>query len=73
MSHQRRCYSVQQLLDKLSMPRRTFIQLKKAGRLPFLEDCRSSVGRSIHYRAEPIERYLAVGWAACRQHSRKTG
>jgi len=71
MSHQCRCYSVQQLLAKLSMPRRAFLQLKNAGRLPFLEECRPSVGRSIRYRAEPIDRYLANGWAACRQHSRK--
>ena len=73
MSHQRRCYSVQRLLDKLSMPRSTFLQLKNAGRLPFLEECRPSVGRSIRYRAEPIDRYLTDGWAAGRQQTRKTG
>ena len=73
MSHERRCYSVQQLLDKLSMPRSTFLQLKNAGKLPFLEELRPSDGRSICYRAEPIDRYLAHGWAACRRHTRKTG
>ncbi len=70
MSHQRRGYTVEQLLHALSMPRRTFVQLKNAGKLPFLEELRPGNGRSIRYRAEPIDRYLANGWAACRQHPR---
>lgn len=72
MSHQRRGYTVDQLIHELSIPRRTFFQLKNAGKLPFLEELRPGIGQSVRYRAEPIERYLANGWAACRQHPRKT-
>jgi len=73
MRHQRRCYSVDQLLHKLSMTYRTLVQLKDAGKLTFLEECRPGIGRSVRYRAEPIDRYLANGWAACRQRPRQTG
>jgi hypothetical protein len=70
MSHQRHGYTVEQLLHKLSITRRTFVQLKTAGKLPFLEELRP-IGRSIRYRTEPIDRYLANGWSACRQQPRK--
>ena len=40
MSHQRRGYTVEQLLYKLSITRRTFVQLKTAGKFPFLEELR---------------------------------
>jgi hypothetical protein len=73
MSHQRRGYTVEQLLHKLSLPRRTFVQLKNAGKLPFLEERLPRIGRSVRYRPEPVARYLANGWAASRQHPRKTG
>jgi hypothetical protein len=71
MSHQRRGYTVDQLLHKLSMPRRTFVQLKNGGKLPFLEEL-PSIGRPVRYRAEPIDRFLTNGWAASRQRPRKT-
>jgi hypothetical protein len=45
------------LLD--DMPRSTFYVLKRAGRLPFLDECWPRLGRTIRYRAEPIDRYLA--------------
>jgi hypothetical protein len=72
MSHQRRSYTADQLVQKLSMTRSTFLHLKKAGKLPFLEELRPRTGESVRYRAEPIDRYLANGWAVSRQHVRKT-
>jgi len=72
MSHQRRSYTVDQLAQKLSMTRSTFLHLKKAGKLPFLEELRQHLGQAVRYRSEPIERYFANGWAVGRQHIRKT-
>ena len=42
-----RCYTVEQLLgvDLLNMPRRTFFTLRKAGRLPFLEELKPRLGK----------------------------
>ena len=73
MGHQRRSYTVDQLLHKLALSRGTFLQLKNAGKLPFLEELPPGSGRAIRYRAEPIDRYLVLGWAACRQRIRKNG
>ena len=73
MGHQRRGYTVDQLLHKLSLSRGTFLQLKNAGKLPFLEELPPGGGRAIRYRAEPIDRYLVFGWAACRQRIRNNG
>jgi hypothetical protein len=63
-----RCYTVVQLLsvDLLNMPRRTFFTLKKAGRLPFLEELKPRVGRRIRFRADLVDRYLAGQWGQPR-------
>jgi hypothetical protein len=63
-----RCYTVHQLLgvELLNMPRRTFFTLKKAGRLPFLEELKPRLGRRIRYRADLVDRYLAGQWGQSR-------
>jgi len=57
-----RCYTVEQLLEKLQLPRRTFFTLKKAGKLPFLEELSPRLGRRARYRADLVDRYLAGQW-----------
>lgn len=59
-----RCYTVEQLLgvDLLNMPRRTFFTLKKAGKLPYLEEIRPRSGRRLRFRADLVDRYLAGQW-----------
>lgn len=66
-----RCYTIARLLerDMLDMPRRTFFTLKKAGKLPFLDEIKPRVGRRIRYRADLIDRYLAGQWGQPRSFS----
>jgi hypothetical protein len=63
-----RCYTVAQLLgvDLLNMPRRTFFTLKRAGKLPFLEELKPRLGRRIRYRADLVDRWLAGQWGQSR-------
>jgi len=61
-----RCYTVAQLLQLLTLPRRTFFTLKKAGRLPFLEELKPRIGRRARYRADLVDRYLAGQWGQPR-------
>lgn len=63
-----RCYTVAQLLgvELLNMPRRTFFTLKRAGKLPFLEELKPRIGRRIRYRADLVDRYLAGQWGQPR-------
>ena len=53
-----RLYPTAVVLEKLEMPRRTFNRLRRAGKLPFLQECTARLGRIARYRAEPIDRYL---------------
>jgi hypothetical protein len=66
-----RCYTVAQLLgvELLNMPRRTFFTLRKAGRLPFLDELKPRIGRRIRYRADLVDRYLAGQWGQPRSFS----
>lgn len=63
-----RCYTVAQLLgvDLLNMPRRTFFTLKKAGKLPFLQELKPRLGRRIRYRADLVDRWLDGQWGQSR-------
>jgi len=56
--HTPRCYLIPQVLEKLQMKERTFYDLRKAGRLPCLEEIRPRLGRIVRYRADLIDRYL---------------
>lgn len=64
-----RCYDIPEVLAKLKMRRRTFESLRKAGKLPFLEELRPRLGRRIRYRADLIDRYLAGQWGQPRSFS----
>jgi hypothetical protein len=57
-----RCYTVPELLAKLQMPKATFTTLKRAGKLPFLEELRPRLGRRVRYRADLVDRYLSGEW-----------
>jgi hypothetical protein len=61
-----RCYTVADLLEKLQVPRATFFELKRQGRLPFLEELRPRIGRLARYRADLVDRYLANEWTGPR-------
>jgi hypothetical protein len=67
MSDTPRCYTVPQLLERLQMTMRTFRRLRAKGKMPFLEELRPRLGRSVRYRADLVDRYLAGQWG---QHSR---
>jgi len=66
-----RCYTIARLLepDMLDMPRRTFFTLKKAGKLPFLDELKPRIGRRLRYRADLVDRYLAGQWGQPRSFS----
>lgn len=57
-----RCYTIADLLDKLHMSRRAFHRLKRAGKLPFLEELQPRLGMHPRYRADLVDRYLAGEW-----------
>jgi hypothetical protein len=44
------------------MARTTFNTLKRAGKLPFLEELRPRIGRRVRYRADLIDKYLRGDW-----------
>lgn len=57
-----RCYTIAQLLEALQIPRRTFFELRKAGKIPCLEELKPRIGRRVRYRADLIDRYLENQW-----------
>lgn len=68
-SHEPRCYTTAQAIEKLNLPRRTFFLLKSRGELP-LEELLPRLGRVVRYRAEPIDRWLD-GRGSVRSMNRK--
>jgi len=64
-----RCYTIGQLLDLLQIPRRTFFELRKAGKIPCLEELRPRIGRRVRYRADLVDRYLENQWHRPRKIS----
>ncbi len=62
-----RCYSAAQIIAFLNISPRSFFALKRRGQLPFLEELRPRLGRSVRYRADLIDRYLAGEWAGTEQ------
>jgi hypothetical protein len=65
-----RCYTTRQLLDLLNMPRRSFFDLKRAGKLPFLDELKPRLGRSARYRADLVDRWLAGNWGGPKSFRR---
>jgi len=57
-----RCYTLQQVLKLLQMNARTFRDLRRLGKLPFLEELKPRLGRHPRYRADLLDRYLANLW-----------
>ena len=57
-----RCYTLPEVLSKLQMAKTTFKTLRRAGRLPFLEELRPRLGRRVRYRADLIDQYLSGEW-----------
>lgn len=57
-----RCYTVEQVLEKIQMAERTFRTLLRAGKLPFIEELRPRLGRRARYRADLVDRWLEGQW-----------
>jgi len=55
----RRCYTVAQVREALSLGRSQFFDLRKQGKLPFLEELKPRLGRTPRYRADLVDRYIA--------------
>lgn len=66
-----RCYTVAQILELLQIPRRSFFTLKKAGKIPCLEELQPRIGRRIRYRADLVDRYVRNEWRQPRAVPRK--
>lgn len=57
--HANRCYSAAQIISFLGISQRSFFEMKRRGQLPFVEELQPRLGRTVRYRADLIERYLA--------------
>jgi hypothetical protein len=65
-----RCYTLADVLERLQLPRRTFFTLRRAGKLPFLEELTPRLGRRPRFRADLVDRYLAGQWGGPRAFTR---
>ena len=65
-----RCYTLPEVLARLKLPRRTFQDLRAAGKLPFIEELKPRLGRTLRFRADLIDRYLAGQWNGPRHFRR---
>jgi len=61
MSTDLRCYTIKQICEFLQVKLSTFNQLRREGKLPFLEELRPRLGHP-RYRADLIDKYLAGQW-----------
>lgn len=58
-----RAYTVPQILEKLGdMPVTTFRDLRRQGKMPFLEEILPRLGKHPRYRSDLVDRYLAGEW-----------
>lgn len=60
------CYTAEEICERLKMSRGTFRHLKKEGQLPFLEELRPRLGKTVRYRANLVDRYLDGEWGQSR-------
>jgi len=58
----KRFYTLPQLLDQLELSVSTFNDLRRGGRLPFVEELLPRLGRHARYRRDLVDRYLAGQW-----------
>jgi helix-turn-helix protein len=56
------CYTAREIQQRLKMSRATFTNLKRAGKLPFLEEIKPRLGAVIRYRADLVDTYLRGEW-----------
>lgn len=52
-------YTVKQVCERLSIPKRSFYDLLKRGQLPMCEELQPRIGRIVRFRADLIDRYVA--------------
>lgn len=71
MTIEPRCYTLAQVLERAQIPTRTFFTLKKAGKLPWLQEILPRAGRLRRYRADLVDRYLAGQWNQPRVFGRR--
>lgn len=65
-----RAYTTAQLLQLLELPKSTFFALRSRGQLPFLDELKPRLGRTVRYRADLVDRYLAGQWGQPRAFRR---
>lgn len=65
----RRAYTIKQICEILTIPRRSFYHLRKAGRLPMLEELKPRLGHIVRYRADLVDRYADGQWGQPRSFS----
>jgi excisionase family DNA binding protein len=53
-----RCYTIHEVCEKLHLAPSSFYELRKKGRLPFIEELRPRIGRMARFRADLVDRYL---------------
>lgn len=61
-----RAYTIAQVCEILTLPRRTFFKLRRAGQLPMLQELRPRLGRVVRYRADLVDRYADGQWGQPR-------
>lgn len=61
-----RCYLLPDVLEKLQMSETTYHRLRRAGKLPFLEELRPRLGRIVRFRADLVDKYLDGRWDSPR-------
>jgi excisionase family DNA binding protein len=64
-------YTVAQVCERLSIPKRSFYTLLKKGQLPMCEELQPRIGRIVRFRAEPIDRYIAGQFFGSEQWRRR--
>lgn len=52
-----RAYTVTQVCEILSIPRRSFFHLRNTGQLPMCEELKPRIGRVVRYRADLVDQY----------------
>lgn len=58
----RRAYTLAQLCEALDLPVSSYYDLKRAGKLPFVEELKPRIGKRLRFRADLIDLYLAGEW-----------
>jgi len=62
----KRAYTIVEVCAILTINRRTFFHLRKAGQLPMLEELKPRIGRMVRYRADLVDRYADGQWGQPR-------